>query len=160
MPAHTIIPATPWGTLFTTLTLVNCSPTQRHACMLSVFCSVQLKPWFIGEEHTSLACQWPSKVSICPVKLVMTPNCSQVKTLVRTQMSFPETVSDSLCRSEFVVKIHSFISCPGGWSQTIPQVKKPDVEVLGWGGYTWSAIVRPFEHTAKLSNNDFGSSLW
>ena len=28
----------------------------------------------------------------------------------------------------------SFISCPGGWSQTIPQVKKPDVEILGWCG--------------------------
>jgi hypothetical protein len=24
------------------------------------------------------------------------------------------------------------VSCLGGWSQTIPQVKKPDVEVLGW----------------------------
>eukprot|EP00064_Thunnus_orientalis_P021053 superscaffoldBa00006159_g21207 len=29
------------------------------------------------------------------------------------------------------------ISCPGGWSQTILQVKKLDVEVLDWGGYTW-----------------------
>jgi hypothetical protein len=36
-----------------------------------------------------------------------------------------------------------FINCPGGWSQTIPQVKKPDMEVLGWRGYTWSMIVRP-----------------
>jgi hypothetical protein len=26
----------------------------------------------------------------------------------------------------------SFISCQGGWSQTFLQVKKPDVEVLGW----------------------------
>ena len=30
----------------------------------------------------------------------------------------------------------SFISWPGGWSQMIPQVKKPDVEGLGWCGYT------------------------
>ena len=30
----------------------------------------------------------------------------------------------------------SFISCPGGWYQTIPQVKKPDVEVMGWR-VTW-----------------------
>ena len=43
----------------------------------------------------------------------------------------------------------SFISCPCGWSQTIPQVKKPDVE--GWRGYTWSADVRPVECTAKFS---------
>ena len=45
---------------------------------------------------------------------------------------------------------HSFINCLGGWSQTIPQVKKPDVEVLGWFGYTSSAVLRPFGHTAKF----------
>ena len=28
----------------------------------------------------------------------------------------------------------SFISCPAGWAQTIPQVEKPDGEVLGWRG--------------------------
>ena len=80
------------------------------------------------------------------LKLVTTPNYSQVKTLVRTtstQMSFSEMVSDSLCRNSSVVQTHSFTNCPGGWSQTILQVKKPDVEVLGWCGYTWSAVVRP-----------------
>ena len=35
------------------------------------------------------------------------------------------------------------------WSQTIPQVKMPDVEVLGWCGYMWSAVVRPVGRTAK-----------
>ena len=45
-------------------------------------------------------------------------------------MSFPETVSDSLGRNYSVVQNHSFISRPGGWSQTISQVKKLDVEVL------------------------------
>jgi hypothetical protein len=64
------------------------------------------------------------------------------------QMSFPEMVSDSLCRSYSVVQTHSFISCPGGWSQ---KVKKPDVEVLGWRGYTWSAIGRPVGRSAKFS---------
>ena len=47
----------------------------------------------------------------------------------------PETVSDSLCRNSSVVQTHRFISCSGGWSQTIPQEKKPDV--------AWSAVVRP-----------------
>jgi hypothetical protein len=34
---------------------------------------------------------------------------------------------------------------------TIPQVKEPDVEVLGWCGYTWSAVVGPVGCTAKFS---------
>ncbi len=42
-------------------------------------------------------------------------------------------------------------SCPGGWSQTILEVKMLDVEVLGWCGYSWSAIVRPVGCTAKFS---------
>ena len=67
------------------------------------------------------------------------------------KMSFPETVSDSLCRSSLVVQTYSFNSCADGWSQTIQQVKKPDVEVLGWCGYTWSAVVRLVGRTAKLS---------
>ena len=37
------------------------------------------------------------------------------------------------------------------WFQTIPQVKKPDVEVLGWCAYAWSAVVRPVGPPAKFS---------
>ena len=33
----------------------------------------------------------------------------------------------------------------------VPHVKKPDVEVLGWCGYMWSAVCRPFGHIAKFS---------
>jgi hypothetical protein len=44
----------------------------------------------------------------------------------------------------------SFISCPRDWPQTIQQVKKPDVEVLGWCGYTWSAVVRQVGRTDKF----------
>ncbi|KAJ8403603.1 hypothetical protein AAFF_G00349290 [Aldrovandia affinis] len=105
---------------------------------LSAICPVQLKLGFIHEEDPSPACQWPLKVNSCPLTSVMTLNCSQVNTLVRTssvQMSFPETVSDSLCRNVSVVQTNCFISCPGGWSQTI--------WVMGWRGCMWSTVVRP-----------------
>ncbi len=67
------------------------------------------------------------------------------------QMSFPETVSDSLCRNSLVMQTDCCSSCPGGWSQTILEVKMLDVEVLGWCGYTWSAVVRPVGYIAKFS---------
>ena len=68
-----------------------------------------------------------------------------------SQMSFPETVYGSLFRNSLVVQTHSFTSCPSDWSQTILQVKKSDVEVLGWSGYTWSAVLRWIGRTAKFS---------
>ncbi len=67
------------------------------------------------------------------------------------QMSFPETVSDILCRNYWVMQTDCCNSCPGGWSQTILEVKMLDVEVLGWCGYTLSAVVRPVGCTAKFS---------
>ncbi len=63
------------------------------------------------------------------------------------QMSFPDTVSDSLCRNYLVMQT----DCCSSWSQTILEVKMLDVEVLGWCGYTWSAVVRIGGCTAKFS---------
>ena len=63
-PAHTITPPPPWHTLFTMLTSAKHSPTKRSPYTLSAICPVQLKLGLIREEHTSPACQWPSKVSI------------------------------------------------------------------------------------------------
>ena len=91
---------------------------------------------------------------------VLRSHCSQVQILVKTtstQMSFPETVSDSSYRNSSVEQIHSFISYPAGWFQMIPQVKKPNVEVLGWRGYTWSAVKRPVRCTAKFYKTAYGS---
>ncbi len=51
-------------------------------------------------------------------------------------------------------------SRPGGWSQTILEVKMLDEEVLGWCGYMWSAAVRPVGCTVKILWNAFGDSLW
>ncbi len=111
--------------------------THTTPYTLSAICPVQWKPGFIREEKTSPKCQTPSNVSICPLKSVTMTNCSQVETLMRTtsmQMSFPETVSDSLCRNYLVMQTDCCSSCPGGWSQTILEVKMLDVEVLGWWG--------------------------
>ncbi len=128
--------------------------THKTPYTLSAICPVQWKPGFICEENTSLKCQTPSNVSIFPFKSVTTTNCSQVETPIRTtsmQMSFPETVSDSLCRNSLVIQTDCCSICPGGWSQTISEVKMLDVDVLGWCGYTWSAVVRPVGCTAKFS---------
>ncbi len=80
--------------------------------------------------------------------------CSQVKIAMKMtsmQMTFLETVSDSLCRNSLVMQTDCCSSCPGGWSQTIMEVKMLDEKVLGWCGYTWSAVVRPVGCTAKFS---------
>ncbi len=97
----------------------------------SAICLVQWKPGFIREENTSPKCQTPSNVSICPLKSVTTINCSQVETPMRMtsmQMSFPETVSNSLCRNSLVMpKIMPTDCCSScGWSQTILEVKMLD----------------------------------
>ncbi len=74
------------------------------------------------------------------------------------QMSFPEMVSDSLCRNSLVMQTDCCSSCLGGWSQTILEVKMLDVEVLGWCGYTWSAVVRSVGCTAKFSETPLESA--
>ncbi len=129
--------------------------THTTPYTLSAICPVQRKPGFIRVENISPKCQMPSNVSICPLKSISTTNCSQVEILMRTtsmQMSLPKTVSDSLCRNSLVMQTDCCSSCPGGWSQTILEVKMLDVEVLGWCGYTWFAVVRPVGYCQILWN--------
>ncbi len=128
--------------------------TQTTLYTLSAICPVQWKPGFICEENTSPKCQMPSNVSIYPLMSVTMTNCSQVETPMRTtsmQMSFPETVSHTLCWNCLVMQTGCGSSCPGGWSQIILEVKRLDVEILGWCGYKWSVVVRPVGCTAKFS---------
>ncbi len=101
MPAHTITPPPPWATRSTMLTSTNRSPTRRHTrCLPSALYS---EIWDSSVKRTPPPkCQTPSNLRICPLKSVTTMICSQVETPMRTtnmQMSFPETVSDSLCRN-------------------------------------------------------------
>ena len=91
--------------------------------------------------------------AICPEqwKPGFIRDCSQVKTRMRTtsvQRSFPEMVSDSLCRNSLVMQTDCCSSCSGGWPQTILAVDMPDVEVFGWCGYTWSAVAWTFLQSA------------
>ncbi len=146
----------PTATMGHTIHNVDISKPLTHTMpyTLSAICPVQWKPGFIREENPSPKCQMPSNVSICPLKSVTTTNCSQIATLMRMtsmQMSFPKTVSDRLCRNYLAMQTDCCSSCPGGWSQIILEVEMLDVEVLGWCGYTWSAVVRPVGCTAKFS---------
>ena len=59
------------------------------------------------------------------------------------RMSFPH--KRALLQTEIPLSV---ISCPDGWSQTIPQVKKPVVDVMR--GYTWSVVGSPVGRVAKL----------
>ncbi len=120
--------------------------THTTPYTLSAICPVQWKAGFIREENTSPKCQMPSNLSICPLKLAETP-----MRMTNMQISFPETVSDSLCRNDLVMQTDCCSSCPGDWPQTILEVKMLDVEVLGWCGYMWSTVVRPVGCTAKFS---------
>jgi hypothetical protein len=72
------------------------------------------------------------------------------------ELSFSETVSDSLCRNSLVMQTYSFISCPGGWSHL---GKKPDVEVLGWRGYTWSECEACWLMVEKLTLHFLATAL-
>ncbi len=124
--------------------------THTTPYTLSVICPVQWKPGFICEENSSPKTQTLSNVSICPLKSVTMMNCSQVETPMRTTSSRWASLRRFLtvC-AEILWLCKLIVAAAGGWSQTI--LKMLDVEVLGWCGYMWSAVVRPVGWTAKFS---------
>ncbi len=152
MPAHTITPPPPWATRSTTLTSANRSPTQRHTrCLPSVLYS---------ENRDSSVKRTPLQ-SARRYRIWAFAHSSRLRrrTAVRSRPRWGRRACRwaslrrflSLCRNSLVMQSDCCSSCLGGWSQTILEVKMLDVEVLGWCGYTWSAVVRPVGCTAKFS---------
>jgi hypothetical protein len=63
-----------------------------------------------------------------------------------TRLGQSELVKRALLQTEI---LFCFISCPGNWYQMILQVKKTDVDVLGWCGYM-VVVVRLAGRTTKF----------
>jgi hypothetical protein len=72
----------------------------------------------------------------------------QVVRMTSMQRSFPEALSERLCRNYFLYK-PTVSSAVRVVVSDYPQVKKPDVEGMACHGYTWPAVVRPVGCTAK-----------
>ncbi len=128
------------------------------------YTTIQSIPNMLNGWHVRWVC-WPCKnwdvfsfQELCTEhKSVTMTNSSQVETPMRMtsmQMSFPETVSDSLCRNYLVMLTDRCSSCLSDLSQKILEVKMLDAEVLGWCGYTlWGMY-------CQILWNAFGDGLW
>ncbi len=136
---HTITPLPPWATRSTTLTSANRSPTRRHTSP-SAICPVQWKPGFIREENTELGYDDELQTRTC-------------------RWASLRRFSDSLCRNSLVMQTDCCSSCPGGWSQTILEMKILDVEVLA----VWLHVVCGCEAgwmDCQILWNAFRDGLW
>ncbi len=151
MPIHTITPLPPWATRSTTLTSANHSPTQCHTCC---------RPSALYSENRDSSMKRTPLQSARRHWMWAFAHSSRLwrQTAVRSRPRWGqracrclETISGSLCRNSLVMQTDCGSSCPGGWSQMILEMKMLDVKVLGWCGYTWSAVVRPVGCTAKFS---------
>ncbi len=153
LPYHNPTPPPPWATRSTTLTSANRSPTQCHnTCLPSALynenrdSSVKRTPlqsarhhWMWSFAHSSRLRRRTAVRSRPPMRT--TSNADGLP-----WDGFWQFVQNSWLCKPIVVS-----SCPGGWSQTILEVKMLDVEVLGWCGYMWSAVVRQVGCTTKFS---------
>ncbi len=135
MPAHTITPPPPWATRSTTLTSANRSPTRRHTrCLPSALysenrdSSVKRTPLQSARRHRMWAFAHSSRL--------------RRRTAVRSRPRWGRRACRWASLRWFLTVCAEIIGyatdccsgCPGGWSQTILEVKMLDVEVLGWCG--------------------------
>ena len=141
MSAHTITPPPPWGTLFTTLTSVNRSPTQSQAyCLPSTRYS-----W---NRDSSIMSTLLQRASGHRRRAFAHWSQLRHRTAIRSRPWWGPQARRWASLSWFLTKtdcanlqFHQL----SGWQ--VLQVKKSDVAVLGWHGYTWSAVVRLVGHT-------------
>ncbi len=118
--------------------------THTTPYTLSASAPVQWKPGFLHEDEHFSKVSDALKCEHYSLRSIMTTNCSQVETLMRTtsmQISFPEMVSDSLCRE--IIWLFKLIVAAAVWVSGLRwswRWSMLDVEVLGWCGYTWSAV--------------------
>ena len=146
-------PTAPWGTLFTMLISANCSPSQGHTRHLpSYSCNRDYSIKTRLLQHASSE-NLPTEVGYDAEMLSgLDPGEDN------EHADELEAVSDSFCRNSLVVQTHIFISCPGGWSHTIPQVKKLDVRPVGctatFSKPTWRQLM-----VDKLTLNSLGTAL-
>ncbi len=68
-------------------------------------------------------------------------------------MSFPETVSDSLCRNSLVMQTECCSSCPGGWYE-LQSGRDPDeydehADELPWNGF-WQFVQKFFGYANRV----------
>jgi hypothetical protein len=83
----------------------------------------------------------PLKVSIFPLKSVMMKNCSQVKSqvgMMLRQMSFPDTVSDSLFRNSLGCANPQFHQLSGWLVSDNPAGEEAE---CGGSGLVWLHVV-------------------
>ncbi len=133
--------------------------THTTPYALSTICPIQWKPGFIREENTSSKCPMPSNVGWLQRRTAIRwrPWWGQRACRWASLRQFLTVCAEILCDT-LVMQTNCCSSCPvwlvsddlggkdAGWA-----FYWWDVEILGWCGYTWCAVVRPVRCTAKFS---------
>ncbi len=158
----TITPPPPWATRSTTLTSANRSPTQRHTRCLPSACTVKtgIHPRIehLSKVPDAIECEhWPTQVGYDDeLQSGRDPDEDDKHTDDLPWDGFWQFVQ------KFFGYGNRLLQQLSGWlSQTIfGGGKILDVEVLGWCGYTWSAVVRLVWMYCQILWNACGYCLW